>query len=131
MLTNCRRIIATCGDDYSIKIWRIPVEFIWDKTKTGKSKVSFRLQVQCAKFERSLIQSVSFANQEASIVAASCIDGTVRLFDTKIGLVMLTVNCPGVTRIAVSRNYEYLAIATNSGRCCVYTLHGDEKTQVL
>jgi WD40 repeat protein len=118
-------MIATCGDDYKVKIWYIPVDLVGDKTKSGKSKVSFKLRMECVKFERSLLQSVSFANQDASIVAASCINGSIRLFDTKTGSVMLTVNCPGVTRITVSKNYEYLAIATNLGRCSVYTLHHD------
>ncbi len=127
--TTYRQLIATCGNEYRIKIWNIPVDLMGDKTKSGKSRITFKMRLECATFERSLLQSVTFTNQFATIVAASCVDGTVRLFSTKTGLVMLTVNCPGVTRIAVSNNYEYLAIATNSGRCSVYTLHQEEKTK--
>lgn len=118
--------MATCGNDYKIKIWHIPADLVSDKTKPGKSKVPFKLRIECVKFERSLVQSVAFAIRDASVVAASCIDGTIRFFDTKSGLSMLIVNCPGVTCIAVSNNYEYLAIASNLGRCSVYTLHHDE-----
>ena len=128
MLTTCRQMIATCGDDYKVKIWYIPVDLVGDKTKSGKSKVSFKLRMECVKFERSLLQSVSFANQDASIVAACCANGTMRLFNTTTGLVMLTLSCPGVTRLAISSNYEYLALATKKGLCSVFSLHGDDDT---
>ena len=128
-LILCRQLIATCGNDYVTKVWHIPAAPIWDsgKANSGKSKVIFKLRVTCVKFERSLLQSVIFANRDASVVATSCENGTMRFFSTVTGAVLLSVHWPGVTVLAISSNYENLAVATNLGRCSVFTLHYDEK----
>lgn len=124
MLIHCRQLIVTCGDDSKAKIWNVPANR--DKIDSGKSKKKFKLKVECTGFDRSLLLSVIFAKQDASIVAACCADGTMRLFDSTTGSVMLTMNCPGVTRLAISNNYEYLALAEKSGNCSVFSLHSDD-----
>ena len=110
-------------------MWHIPAELIWDsgETNSGKPKATFKLRAACVKFERPLLQSVIFANRDASVVATSCENGTMRFFSTMTGAVMLSVHCPGVTILAMSNNYENLVVATNLGRCSVFTLHFDEK----
>jgi WD40 repeat protein len=125
-LIDHRQLVATCGNDGKTKVWNIPATPTLDKTKSRKSKSSFKLRVECIIFERPLVQSVIFAKEDASIVAASCANGTMRLFSTTSGLVLLTLNCPGVTRIAISSNYDYLAITTKSGNCSVFSLHSDD-----
>ncbi len=108
-------------------MWHIPAELTWDSGKSGQSKVTFKKQVACVKFERPLLQSVVFANRDASVVATSCENGTVRFFSTMTGAVMLSVHCPGVTVLAMSSNYENLVMVTNLGRCSVFTLHFDDQ----
>jgi WD40 repeat protein len=125
-LTNSRKLIATCGNDYTTKVWYIPLESVEDEISLSRTKPCFKLRVQCVKFERSFLHSVVFAKKDASIVAASCANGMIRLFNTTDGSVMLTINLSGVTRLAISSKYEFLALATNSGRCSVFTLHYDD-----
>jgi WD40 repeat protein len=126
VLIHGRQLIVTCGDDSKVKIWSIPAFPNRVKNDSGKSIKKFKLKVECVGFDRSLLQSVIFAKQDASIVAACCADGTMRLFNSTTGLVMLTMNCPGVTRLAISNNFECLALAQKSGNCSVFSLHSDD-----
>jgi COMPASS component SWD3 len=123
--TNDSKYLASCSDDYTIKIWNIETVCLMNCFTMfyihRLLMVIILLQGECLKTLRGHDHFVFCCNYnlQGNMIASGCFDETVRLWDSRTGkcLQTLPAHSDPVTSVCFNRNGSLIVTSSYDGLC--------------